>query len=74
MKSKPDDRSDNAEKIKRNIDHTIRNMELADDMIARTDDCKTKEALKDKNCRRGTALDSLRNEVKDEALHQGKKQ
>ena len=67
MKNKPDDRRDNVEKIQRNIDMTIRNMELADEMIAETPDEKTKKYLKDKNERRRQALDGLRKEIKDEA-------
>ena len=67
MKNKPDDRRDNVEKIQRNIGHTIRNMELADEMIDKTDDCKAKRELEDKNKRREAALDGMREEVKDEA-------
>jgi len=47
-KPKPDDRRDNVEKIQKNIDMTIHNMELADDMIAKTDDEKTKKELMEK--------------------------
>ena len=70
MKPKPDDRSDNVDRIQKNIDMTIHNMELADDMIDRTSDPKAKEALEDKNVRRSHALDSMRHEIKDEAQHQ----
>ena len=47
-KPKPDDRRDNVERIQKNIDMTIHNMELADDMIAKTDDEKTKKELMEK--------------------------
>lgn len=43
MKSKPDDRKDNVDKIQYNIDKTIQNCELADEMISETDDEKTKK-------------------------------
>ena len=33
MKNKPDDRRDNVDKIQKNIDMTIHNMELADELI-----------------------------------------
>lgn len=33
MKRNPDDRSDNVERIQENIDNTIRNMELAEEII-----------------------------------------
>jgi small acid-soluble spore protein (thioredoxin-like protein) len=69
MKNKPDDRSDNVEKIQRNINHTIKNMELADEMIAKTSDSKTKEDLSDKNARRDRALKGMRHEIRDEAKH-----
>ncbi len=67
MKPNPDDRSDNVEKIQENIDDTIRNMEAAEDMMARTDNPQTKAELKAKNNRREEALDGLRKEIKDEA-------
>ncbi|UWG97899.1 small acid-soluble spore protein Tlp [Dehalobacter sp. DCM] len=68
MKSKPDDRRDNVDRIQKNINHTIQNMELADEMIARTDDPKSKEDLEAKNDRRQDALDNMRAEIRDEAL------
>lgn len=67
MKSKPDDRRDNVEKIQKNINSTIRNMELADEMIDETSDPKTRQALSDKNKRRKQSLDSMRSEIRDEA-------
>lgn len=70
MKNKPDDRSDNVKEIQKHIEGTIDNMELAQDMIAVTDDDKTKKDLKEKNGRRAQALDSMRSEIKDEVSHQ----
>ena len=67
-KPKPDDRRDNVERIQKNIDMTIHNMELADDMIAKTDDEKTKKELMEKNERRRHALDGMRREIRDEAI------
>lgn len=66
-KPKPDDRSDNVEKIEYNIGQTIRNMELAEEMIEKTDDEKMKKELKEKNKRREDALRGIREEIKDEA-------
>lgn len=68
MKHNPDDRRDNVDRIKNNIDNTIRNIELAEDMIEVTDDEKMKEALKEKNDRREEALNSMRSEIRDEAI------
>ncbi|MCW6076558.1 small acid-soluble spore protein Tlp [Clostridium sporogenes] len=66
MKNKPDDRRDNVDKIQYNITKTIQNCELADEMIAKTDDEKMKETLIEKNQRRREALDGMREEIKDE--------
>jgi len=65
-KNKPDDRRDNASKIKANIKSARENIEAADEMIAITSDEKTKKTLSDKNDRRETAIKSLKNELKDE--------
>lgn len=67
MKVNPDDRRDNVEKIQKNIDMTIRNMELADDMMEKTDNPKTINELRSKNERREQALEGMRKEIKDEA-------
>ena len=72
-KPKPDDRSDNVEKIQKNIDETTQNMELAEEMISKTSDEKMKKSLEAKNERRAQALDGLRHEIKDEADYQTKK-
>jgi len=66
MRPNPDDRRDNAEKIQKNIDRTIHNIELAEEMIAETGDNKTKLDLKAKNERREQALDGMHREIKDE--------
>lgn len=70
MKNKPklDDRRDNVDKIQFTIDKTIQNFELAEEMIAKTDDEKMKKALKEKNKRREESLKGLREEIRDEAI------
>jgi small acid-soluble spore protein (thioredoxin-like protein) len=68
MKHNPDDRRDNVDKIQFNINHTIRNMELAEEMIAKTDNEQTRRELKEKNTRRRQALNGMRAEIRDEAL------
>ncbi len=72
MKHKPDDRSDNVEKIQRNINHTIQNIELANEMIDKVDNQKTRQELKDKNEKREAALNGMREEIRDEAKAQEK--
>ncbi|MGE5454222.1 MAG: small acid-soluble spore protein Tlp [Methylocystaceae bacterium] len=67
MKPNPDDRSDNVERIQHNINHTIENIRLAEDVIAFTDDPKKKKDLQEKNERREEALNSMRVEIRDEA-------
>ncbi len=67
MKVNPDNRKDNVEKIQKNLNATIYNMELANEMIGKTDNPKTKEELGAKNKRREQALNGLRKEIKDEA-------
>ena len=68
MKNKPDDRKDNVERIQYNIDKTIQNCQLADEMIAETDDEKMKQMLEEKNNRRESALRNMKEEIKDEAI------
>ncbi|MCT4543434.1 MAG: small acid-soluble spore protein Tlp [Vallitalea sp.] len=67
MKHNKDDRSDNVERIQYNIDKTLQNMHLADEMIEETDDEKMKETLQEKNERREQALNGMRREIQDEA-------
>lgn len=43
-------------------------MKLADEMIAKTDDEKMKQELREKNERREDALAGMREEIRDEAL------
>ena len=70
MPHKPDDRSDNVENIQFNINHTIQNMEQAEEMIAQTSDQKLKHELEAKNDRRRAALSNMKQEIRDEALNQ----
>lgn len=67
-KPKPDDRRDNVERIQFNIDNTLKNYRKAEEMIAITDNEKTKEELKAKNERREDALKGMREEIRDEAI------
>lgn len=72
-KPNPDDRSDNVKNIQFNINHTIQNMEAADEIIQKTDDKKMKNTLEEKNDRRRTALEGMREEIRDEARYQKNK-
>ncbi len=66
-KAKPDDRSDNVERIQDNINMTIKNIHLTDEMMDKSHDEKMKKDLSEKNKRRETALKGMKNEIRDEA-------
>lgn len=66
MDNEFDDTQDNVEKIKKNIDLTIHNMEVALDMIETTTDKKKKVELQEKNQRRAQAIPSMVKELKEE--------
>ncbi|GAA0756024.1 MULTISPECIES: small acid-soluble spore protein Tlp [Clostridium] len=68
MKNNPDDRSDNVERIQRNINSTLENINLANEMMSKTDDQKTIKDLEERNQRREKSLKGLRKEIKDEAI------
>jgi small acid-soluble spore protein (thioredoxin-like protein) len=67
MKSKPDDRTDNVDKIQRNIDNTIENFRKAEESLEETDSETSRKQIIDKNHRREEALDGMRSEIRDEA-------
>ena len=71
-KPNPDNRKDNVERIQKNIDMTIHNMEAAEEMIAKTPDAKMKKTLEAKNERRRQALDGMRSEIRDESKARNK--
>jgi small acid-soluble spore protein (thioredoxin-like protein) len=66
-KPKPDDRSDNVEKLQEMITNTIENMEEAEESMAFTDSDEQRQQIEAKNERRRESLESFRSEVRDEA-------
>lgn len=66
-KPNPDDRSDNVEKLQSMIQHTIGNMEAAEESLAFTDSEQQKQQIEAKNERRRESIESFRSEIKDEA-------
>jgi small acid-soluble spore protein (thioredoxin-like protein) len=66
-KPNPDDRSDNVEKLQSMIQHTIGNMEAAEESLTFTDSEEQKQQIEAKNERRRESIDSFRAEIKDEA-------
>ncbi len=67
-KPKPDDRRDNVDKIQFNIDNTIKNYRETEEMIALTDDEKTRRELIEKNKRREESLKGMKEEIREEAI------
>ena len=68
MNAKQDDRSDNVERIQENIDNIIKNINLANEVIAKSDNPEEIENMKQRTERREEALDAMRSEIKDEAM------
>lgn len=66
---KPDDRSDNVEKLQDMMKNTKENMEAAEEMMAYVDENERK-ALKQKNARREESMSGFREEILDEAAAQ----
>lgn len=67
---KPDDRSDNVERLQNIIDHTIANKEEAEDYLQAHQEHMSEEQIQEmqaKNERREQSLEGLREEIKDEA-------
>ncbi|WP_054703431.1 small acid-soluble spore protein Tlp [Bacillus sp. JCM 19041] len=71
--AKPDDRSNNPERIENAIGHTLQNMDEARDFEkAHSEELSAddKQQIDQKNQRREESIDSLRSELKDEVAHQ----
>lgn len=68
-KPKPDDRSDNVEKLQNMIHDTIENMEEAEETMEFSDR-EQKQQIADKNDRRRQSIEGMRKEIKDEVNHQ----
>jgi small acid-soluble spore protein (thioredoxin-like protein) len=66
---KPDDRSDNVEKLQNMIHDTIENIEAAHETMQFASG-EEKQNIEDKNKRREEAIDGFRSEIKDEASNQ----
>lgn len=62
---KPDDRSDNVEKLQDMVQDTIQNLEEAHDTMEFSSG-QDKEKIKAKNKRREEAIEGMRDEIKDE--------
>ena len=67
MNAKLDDRSDNVERIQENINNTVKNIRLANEVIEKSDNHQEIENMIERNKRRKVALDNMRCEIKEEA-------
>ena len=67
-KSKPDDRSDNVEKLQATIQNTLENIEAAEETLAFSS-AEEKAKIQSKNNRRKEAVEGFREEVKEEAAN-----
>lgn len=70
--AKPDDRSDNVEKLQRNVQNTIRNLREAEEYLAEHGDELSPEerrTIRVKNEHRRESIAGMRREIKDEAAH-----
>jgi small acid-soluble spore protein (thioredoxin-like protein) len=68
--AKPDDRSDNVEKLQEMVQNTIDNLEEAEDYLdEHADEISPQErhAIEEKNENRRRSIRGFRNEIKDEA-------
>ena len=62
-----DNRSDNVEKLQGMIQHTIENIDRAEESMACTDSEEQLQSIQAKNERRKESLQAFRSEIKDEA-------
>jgi len=69
FRPKPDDRSDNVEKLQEMIHNTLENIEEAEESMA-TASPEQRENIERKNERRRESIEAMRNEIKDEYRHQ----
>jgi len=68
--AKPDDRSDNVEKLQQHVQNTVQNLNETEDYLNEfSDELSSKERhnLEEKNERRKNSIDSFRSEIQDES-------
>lgn len=69
MQPKPDDRSDNVEKLQQMIHDTLENIEAAEESMKFASE-EQKQQIAAKNKRRQEAVEGFRDEIKDEVAYQ----
>ncbi|MBD8007597.1 small acid-soluble spore protein Tlp [Bacillus norwichensis] len=63
---KPDDRSDNADKLQKMVDNTIENMEKAEETMQFSNE-EQKAQIEQKNQKRRDSIQGMREEIQDES-------
>jgi small acid-soluble spore protein (thioredoxin-like protein) len=74
--AKPDDRSDNVEKLQEAVQNTQRNLHEAEDYLdehAEEISSEERQQIEAKNERREESIEGFREEIKDEAAYQESK-
>ncbi|MFD2444002.1 small acid-soluble spore protein Tlp [Bacillus sp. CGMCC 1.16607] len=66
-KPKPDDRSDNAEKLQSMVEDTIQNIEKAEESLQLANNDTQRAQIEAKNERRRESIESMRAEIQDES-------
>lgn len=69
IQPKPDDRSDNVEKLQEMVHNTIENMEAAEETMQFSNE-KDRADIAAKNERRRESIEGMREEIKDESRAQ----
>ncbi|MGM8365046.1 small acid-soluble spore protein Tlp [Virgibacillus sp. W0181] len=69
-RAKPDDRSDNAEKLQSMVQNTLENMDEAKESMEFASE-EQKQQIKSKNKRREESIEGMRAEIKDENEFRG---
>lgn len=73
-KPKPDDRSDNVEKLREQVVNTIENLEEAHDTLQMDLPEDQRQAILEKNKRREESIEGKREEIKDEYYDRQRRQ
>lgn len=66
-KPKPDDRSNNVERLQTMVENTIENMNEVEETMRFTDNEEERQRIAAKNERRMESIDAMRSEIKDES-------
>lgn len=67
--SNPDNRADNVDRLQENVTNTIENIEASHNSMQFATE-EEKRTIAKKNKRRNQSIESMRQEIKDEAKHQ----